>query len=138
MSTSYYLVDRDLRERAKYLAEHHLGYHPRVEENMYELHLGKRSVGWVPTIQLYKDNAKYNWNSPTEMMEVLREALEDPERDMQIEDEYEEVMSLDELEHDLLYWDKEDSQGHDTSYRGGYRRFTYDHHRVDGTYTEFC
>lgn len=137
MSTNYYLVDRDLRERAKYLEEHHLGYHPRVDEIVYELHLGKRSVGWVPTIQLYKDNAKYNWNSPTEMMKVLKEALEDPERDMQIEDEYGEVMSLDELEHDLLYWAEPDSQGHDTSYRGGYRRFTYDHHKVDGTYGEF-
>lgn len=137
MSTNYYLVDRDLRERAKYLEEHHLGYHPMVDEIVYELHLGKRSVGWVPTIQLYKDNAKYNWNSPTEMMKVLKEALEDPERDMQIEDEYGEVMSLDELEHDLLYWAEPDSQGHDTSYRGGYRRFTYDHHKVDGTYGEF-
>lgn len=138
MSTNYYLVDRDLRERAKYLEAHHLCYHPWVEGIMYELHLGKRSGGWVPSIQLYKDNPWYNWNSPTEMMKVLREALEDPERDMQIEDEYGKVMSLDEFEHDLLYWDKEDSQGHDTSYRGGYRRFTYDHHRVDGTYTEFC
>lgn len=138
MSTNYYLVDRDLRERAKYLEEHRLGYHQWIDESMYELHLGKRSGGWVPTIQLYKDNPKYNWSSPTEMMEVLREALEDPERDLQIEDEYEEVMSLDELEKELLYWAEPDSQGHDTSYRGGHRRFTYDRHKVDGTYSEFC
>jgi len=65
--------------------------------NSYLVHIGKRSSGWLPLFQAHKTA----YNSVMELKNFLREHPE-----IQIEDEYENSMTLKELQEEFFNWGK--------------------------------
>ena len=71
---------------------------------VYEIHLGKRSWGWLPTFEQHK-NA---YQSVEEMIEFIQNHAE-----ITIINEYDEVMTLDDLKRELIDWNKDNPDAKD-------------------------
>lgn len=69
-----------------------------------EIHLGKRSVGWLPTFEQHQ----YAYQSVEEMMSFIENHPE-----LTIIDEYNTVMTLDDLKSELIEWNKDNPDAKD-------------------------
>lgn len=94
MGTNYYIMTDNKKLAKKYFD----GEYELVDEPFfgYEIHIGKRSLGWKPLFETHKKA----YNSVTEMKQFIKEHCED----IKIFDEYGEQFSLDGLQEELIDW----------------------------------
>lgn len=105
MSTNYYLRTYNQEIVYKYFPDEYEiteGKHVVIDDKqitpcVYEIHLGKRSWGWLPTFEQHR-NA---YQSVEEMMLFIENHPE-----LTIIDEYNTVMTLDDLKCELIEWNK--------------------------------
>lgn len=71
---------------------------------VYEIHLGKRSWGWMPTFEQHR----FAYQSIDEMMSFIENHPE-----LTIIDEYNTVMTLDDLKCELIEWNKDNPDAKD-------------------------
>lgn len=97
MSTNYYLMTQNKELVKKYFPnEYELVDEPYLG---YEIHIGKRSIGWMPLFQ----NHDKAYRSVSQMIKFIS----DHKNDLEIFDEYGQVFTLDELKHELVDWGKD-------------------------------
>lgn len=94
MGTNYYLMTKNKSFINTYFPdEYELTDTP---EFGYEVHLGKRSLGWKPLFQTHE----YAYHSVKEMLNFLREH----NNQIKIYDEYDTYMDVKQLEEELINW----------------------------------
>ena len=94
MSTNYYMNIANQELVYRYFPdEYEIVEYPFLS---YEIHIGKRSIGWKPLFQVHEKA----YQSVSEMKKFIREH----QSDIKIFDEYKRELTLDELEDELINW----------------------------------
>lgn len=100
MGTNFYIVTKN-----KELVDRYFPDEDEVSESSYlpyaafEIHIGKRSAGWKPLFESHKNAYK----SISEMKEFIKKHQED----IHIYNEYNEEFTLEELQQELIDWNKD-------------------------------
>ena len=112
MSTNYYLRTYSGEIVHKYFPDEYeiIEGEPVVIDGkqitpcVYEIHLGKRSWGWLPTFEQHR----FAYQSVAEMIALIEYCSE-----LTIINEYDEVMSVDDLMCELIEWNKDNQDARD-------------------------
>lgn len=94
MSTNYYMITKDKDFVKKYFPnEYELTDLPYFG---YEVHIGKRSIGWKPLFQGHKKA----YNSVSEMIDFFKRF----DNECMLYDEYNRILSIEQLNEELVKW----------------------------------
>lgn len=94
MGTNYYMMTKD-----KTIVERYFPNEYKIVDNPYfgyEIHIGKRSIGWRPLFQVH--------DKAYDSVEAMLKFLEFHKMDIEIYDEYSEKFSIDGLKEELIDW----------------------------------
>lgn len=119
MGTNYYAITKK-----KDLVEEHFPYDYTLTDEPYfgyEIHIGKRSMGWKPLFQEHSGA----YGSVKEMLRFF----EDHSDDFELYDEYLETMTLDRLKEELVDWG-------DWQRENRYARCRFEFNQKDRPYSE--
>lgn len=95
MSTNYYMLTQNKKLADTYFPEEYELYRGG-DVFKAEIHIGKRSVGWMP---LFREH-KHAYDSVEKLRDFLREYADD----IEIIDEYHNIFTAEELDKELIYW----------------------------------
>ena len=95
MSTNYYMLTKNKKFADTFFSEEYELYRSG-DELKVEIHIGKRSAGWMP---LFREH-KHAYDSVEKLRDFLREYAED----IEIIDEYHNLFTAEELDEELICW----------------------------------
>ena len=94
MGTNFYMMTK-----SKKLVEKHFPYEYEIVDTPYfgyEIHIGKRSFGWMPLFQEHK--------SAYDSVEGMKEFIRKHQKSIRIFDEYSREFTLEELDDEFIKW----------------------------------